>query len=163
MKYNVNYNLAQAMLTSYVSAKKNVNAMYRIQKPACTQDEYAEYVAEHGIPDNIPKSRTITENFVICKNAEAILKFVLSSDPDKAKLWSFIFNEEYFKKNTTVQKKIIALENMGINISRATYYRESAAFVNAFAEAAGLGNKYTNKKNNVISMQDINEGRSMLL
>ena len=160
MKYNTNYHIAESALQVYAASKKIINTVYNIQKPSCKPDEYISFINKNGIPDNIPASLRDPDNFTICQNAEAVLKSVFASHTAKTKIWFFILNENYIKPNNTVRKQLFILEQKGINISRATYYREQTAFINAFAEAAGLGNEYTDNKLKTASKE---EGRKILI
>ena len=160
MKYNVNYMKALSALNVYAKEKKNINAIYRIHNPGCKQYEYAEYVYKNGLPDNIPKTTAIKENFTICRNAEAFIQSVLNENKEKHIIWNFILNEEFVADRYTIQKKLSILQSKNVNISRATYYREIVAFVNAFAEALGLGDEYCSEKKGELSSKT---GRSLLI
>lgn len=71
-------------------------------------------------------------------NYEKQIKFAvqkaLSSNSQKKTLWTFILVEEFLRDKKTIKTKLTELDLLGMSISRATYYREINAFINAVAD-----------------------------
>lgn len=116
-KYNKGFYYAEALLTTYNSSMR-------------------------AIANKSYNSKDIT----FCQVFENTVMHLYTDFKDKSGVWNYILFNEYVPSVKSCSKKRLELEQAGLPISRASYYREKVLFTNLIAEYFNLGTEYVKYK-----------------